>query len=147
MGELRAASQRDVEQMLGWVAELYRHDSIPFDPAIARPALMALLADPRLGQVWLIMLDGQPVGYLIVAFGYSLEFGGRTALLDELFVAEAYRGRGLGTDALRFAADTCRQLGVRALQLEVDHHNQAAQRLYRANGFVDHSRHLMTLRL
>lgn len=145
--ELVRAGQADLERLLGWVAELYHHDGIAFDAARAGPALAALLDDPTLGQVWLIALDGQPAGYLVLTFGYSLEYGGRTALLDELFVAEAYRGRGLGSRALDFAADECRKLGVRALQLEVVRHNQAAQRLYRASGFVDHDRYVMTLRL
>jgi diamine N-acetyltransferase len=145
--EFVAARQGDLDRLLGWLAELYRQDHIPFDAVVVRSALGDLLDQPTLGQVWLIALDGQPVGYLILAFGYSVEYGGRTALLDELFVAEAYRGRGLGSQALRFAADTCRQLGRRALQLEVDRNNQDAQRLYRAAGFVDHDRYLMSLRL
>lgn len=142
-----AAGQRDLDRVLSWVAELYRHEGIPFDPDVAGPALATLLDDPTLGQVWLIAVDGQPVGYLVLAFGYSLEYGGRTAVLDELFVAEAYRGRGLGTRALQFAAGECRKLGLRALQLEVERHNQDAQRLYRGAGFVDHDRYLMSLRL
>jgi GNAT superfamily N-acetyltransferase len=147
MSELLAASRGDLERLLDWIAELYRHERIPFDPAVVRPAVAALLDDARLGQVWLIAVDGLPVGYLVLAFGYSLEYGGRTAVLDELFVAEAYRGRGLGSCALQFAADECRKLGLRALQLEVERHNQDAQRLYRRAGFVDHDRYLMSRRL
>jgi ribosomal protein S18 acetylase RimI-like enzyme len=33
------------------------------------------------------------------------------------------------------------------LHLEVERQNPEAQRLYRAAGFVDHDRHLMSLRL
>jgi GNAT superfamily N-acetyltransferase len=73
--------------------------------------------------------------------------GGRDGLLDELFVTEDQRGRGLGTRALQFAADECRRLGLRALHLEVERQNLEAQRLYRAAGFVDHDRYLMSLRL
>ena len=145
MPEFLAASQGDLDRLLGWVAELYRRERIPFDTAVARAALAALLDDPLLGRVWLIAVDREPVGYLVLAFGYSIEYGGRTALLDELFVAEAYRGRGLGTRALQFAADECRTLGLRALQLEVERHNRDAHRLYRAAGFVDHDRYLMSL--
>jgi GNAT superfamily N-acetyltransferase len=147
MPEFLAASQSDLDRLLSWVAELYRHERIRFDTPVARPALAALLDDPSLGRVWLIAVNGQPVGYLVLAFGYSIEYGGRTAVLDELFVAEAYRGRGLGTRAVQFAADECRNLGLRALQLEVERHNPDAQRLYRAAGFVDHDRYLMSLRL
>ena len=147
MPEFVPASQPDVERLLGWIAELYRHDGIPFDASVVRPAVATLLDEPALGRVWLITVDTQPVGYLVLTFGYSLEFGGRTAVLDELFVAEAYRGQGLGTQALRFAADECRKLGARVVQLEVDRHNLDAQRLYRATGFVDHDRYPMSFRL
>jgi ribosomal protein S18 acetylase RimI-like enzyme len=36
---------------------------------------------------------------------------------------------------------------VRALHLEVDHTNEAARRLYRRWGFVEHDRYLMTRRV
>jgi diamine N-acetyltransferase len=81
-----------------------------------------------------------------VTIGYSIEFGGRDAFLDELFVSADSRGRGLGTRALEVAAEACREAGIVALHLEVDHANTAAQRLYRRHGFVDHDRYLMTRR-
>jgi ribosomal protein S18 acetylase RimI-like enzyme len=129
-----------------FVRELYAHDSIAFDAARVRRALGALLEDQRLGRAWLIE-DPAPVGYMIVAFGYSIEFGGRNAFLDELFVSPEQRGRGLGTRALEIAAQACREAGIVALHLEVDRANTNAQRLYRAHGFVDHDRYLMTRRL
>ena len=147
MPEFVPASPSDLHRLLAWIAELYRHERIAFDAAVVRPALATLLEDPALGQVWLIAVDGQPVGYLVLTFGYSLEYGGRTALLDEVFVDEAYRGRGLGTRALRFAAEQCGKLGVRTLELEVERHNQDAQRLYRARGFVERDRYVMSLLL
>jgi ribosomal protein S18 acetylase RimI-like enzyme len=81
---------------------------------------------------------------MIVTFGYSIEFGGRDAFLDELFISPDARGRGLGTRALEVAAQACREAGILAVRLEVDRGNTGAQRLYRAHGFVDHDRYLMT---
>jgi GNAT superfamily N-acetyltransferase len=109
-----------------------------------RAALLRLIGDDSLGRVWLIMLGDEPVGYLVLAFGYSLEYRGRDAFIDELFVVAAQRGRGLGTRAVAFAVEQCRTLGVRALHLEVERGNVAGQALYRRAGFAEHDRLLMT---
>ena len=42
------------------------------------------------------------------------------------------------------AAAACIELGVRALHLEVGRANMTAQQLYRAAGFEDHDRLLLT---
>ena len=75
MEELLLARQADLDQLVDCAAELYRHEHIPFEPAVARRALAALIDDPTLGRVWLIAIDGKPVGYLVIAFGYSIEYG------------------------------------------------------------------------
>jgi ribosomal protein S18 acetylase RimI-like enzyme len=80
----------------------------------------------------------------VVLLGYSLEFGGRFGLLDELFVKENCRGMGLGALALAFADEQCRARGWQALRLEVGQNNQRAQNLYARSGFEMHDRFLMT---
>ncbi len=85
----------------------------------ARRATLALLETPVFGNIWLLKLAEEAVGYMVLTFGFSLEFGGRDALLDELFIAEHHRGSGLGKQALLFAFDHCKKAGIRALHLEV----------------------------
>ncbi len=74
----------------------YAFDGHGFDEDKARVALTTLLRDPNLGRVWLI-LDGEaPVGYVVIAFGYSLEWLGRDAFVDEFYLLQEYRGSGWG---------------------------------------------------
>jgi ribosomal protein S18 acetylase RimI-like enzyme len=138
------ATLRDIPQLLKWIQQLYSHDSIQFDTRKVRRALRELIDNPAFGRIWILTRDGQPAGYMVVTFGYSIEFGGRDAFIDELFVAEPHRHRSVGTRALQFATRACRELGIPALHLEVDRSNTGAQRLYRAMDFVDHDRYLMT---
>ncbi len=84
------------------------------------------------------------VGYLAVTLGFSLEYRGRDAFIDELFIEPGSRGLGLGREALEIAERYCRECGVRALHLEVERHHQSAFELYRRTGFEDHDRYLMT---
>ena len=123
----QAADRPDVDALLGLRRAFCHHEDMPFDEGAARTALDNLLADGSLGKVWLIYLDGAAAGYIVLTFGYSLEFDGREAFVDELYVEEPHRGKGLGGLALRLAEEACRALGVRALHLEVDRENLRAR--------------------
>lgn len=143
--ELRTAGADDRDLLLAFIRELYACEHIPFDEARAVRSLGDLLADPSRGQIWVIERAGRPVGYAVMTLGYSLEFGGRFGLLDELFILEEHRGSGVGRQALARIAQSCRELGFEALRLEVDRTNRVARELYRKVGFAAHDRDLMTL--
>lgn len=144
---IRRGRERDVPALLPMMAAYYAQDGYPFDEATAGAALAALAADERLGWLWVLERTGRPAGYLAVTLGFSLEYGGRDAFVDELYLAPEARGRGLGRALLRRAERACRAAGVRALHLEVEPGRRAAQALYRKAGFVDQGRRLMTRRL
>ena len=80
---------------------------------------------------------------LLVECGYSLEYQGHDAFIDELYLRSHYRRQGIGAQSLRFVENAARSLGVRALHLEVERGNTAAQAFYRQVGFADHDRYLM----
>ena len=140
----RPALAVDAGALLAMMRELYEHERIRFDDGAARRALAQLLADDSCGVAHLILHGVETAGYLVITFGFSLEFGGRDAFVDELFVRDEFRGRGAGRAALGFAAEVCRARGVGALHLEVERANAAAQDIYRKAGFVDHDRYLLT---
>jgi ribosomal protein S18 acetylase RimI-like enzyme len=129
------------------MCEFYQEGRIPFDERAARAALRGVLADPAHGRALLIEVEDAVAGYLVVCFGWSLEFHGRDAFLDELYLRERFRGQGIGTRALEVAAEVCRTSGVRALHLEVERSNTRAQAVYRRTGFADRDYYLMTRRL
>jgi GNAT superfamily N-acetyltransferase len=149
---LRPSERSDIDLLVTFMRELQQEggpsfDGHPFDEAIARRCIAELIDDGRLGKIWLIEVAGESVGYAVLTLGYSLEFHGRDALLDELFVVEHARGQGIGTAILDLIAEECRRLGACAVHLEVDRPNVKAQRLYRRHGFQDHDRYLLTRRL
>jgi ribosomal protein S18 acetylase RimI-like enzyme len=113
----------------------------------AEAALRMLIADPALGEAWLIDRDGSEAGYLVVTWGFSLEFHGRDAFVDELYVVPELRGMGLGRLAIDHAAERCRARGIEALHLEVDPENDRAVSLYCRSGFRERTYRLMSRRL
>jgi GNAT superfamily N-acetyltransferase len=134
----------DLDRVVEMMAQLYGQGNAPFDPGRARRATEGLLAEPESGGVWTMAVGGRLAGYIVVLLGYSLEFGGRFGLLDELFVMEDCRGKGIGAEALAFAGGLCRTRGWQALRLEVGRENHRAIALYRRSGFEMHDRFLMT---
>lgn len=133
----RLAAESDTVTLLDFMQAYYAFDGHGFDREKARGALTKLLRDPELGRVWLI-LDGEAAaGYVVIAFGYSLEWLGRDAFVDEFYLLPPYRGRGWGRKAMAFVEDAARSLNVTALHLEVVRQNVTALEVYRKLGFKD----------
>jgi len=144
---LRNASQDDIPKLIALMAEFYAEADYPLNRVRAAEAFTALLADDRLGHVWLIEKDSDAVGHLVVTLCFSMEYGGLIAFVDDLFVRRPFRRAGLGAAALEVARGFCANRGVRALLVETGHDNVPAQAVYRRAGFVATDRLHLTLPL
>src|SRR5262249_62154699 len=60
----------------------------------AAHALRELLTSPAVGRVWLVEAAGSAVGYIVLTFGFSLEYGGRGGFVDGVFVVLSWGGGG-----------------------------------------------------
>jgi diamine N-acetyltransferase len=100
--------------------------------------------DEVYGRIWLLELEQCPVGYLVLTFGFILEFHGKHAVIDEIYLRPNYRGHGYFKMALRFVESFCQQSKIRCLRLEVEKRNEKAQESYLRAGFRQHERLLMT---
>ena len=138
------ARLEDEPTVLALMRDFYAEEHLVFDDLVARRALHALLSNPELGLVLLLSHAGNAIGYLAITFGFSLEFHGRYALLDEVYLIAAVRGRGWGKYALQLAARIAREHDVVALRLEINDTNTRARSLYLKAGFQDDRRHLFT---
>jgi ribosomal protein S18 acetylase RimI-like enzyme len=134
----RLAAESDASTLLEFMRVYYAFDGHGFDEQKARVALTTLLRDPNLGRVWLILDGAAAVGYIALCFGYSLEWLGRDAFVDEFYLLQEYRHRGWGRKTITFVEDAARSLNVTTLHLEVVRQNAAALQLYRGLGFREH---------
>jgi GNAT superfamily N-acetyltransferase len=144
---LRPATLDDLRGLLALQREYYAEDGYPFVEEVASACWRGFLAEPALGRAWVAEAAPGLVGYAVLTLGYSLEYRGRDAFVDELYVARAFRGQGIAARALALLEAECGERGVKALHLEVERGNEAARRLYRRWGFADRERVLMTKRL
>ena len=105
---LYLASMDDLDKLEPMVAGYHAFEGIDTTEENRRAALTPLL-------------EGTPLG---VAY-----------LIDEFFIRENVRGRGMGTEVLTSLLPALGQHGVKALHLEVDPKNSGAQRVYTRAGF------------
>jgi diamine N-acetyltransferase len=136
--QFRLAVETDAGTLLRFMREYYAFDGHGFDEPKAHVTLMALLRDENLGRAWLILDGGGPVGYVVLCYGYSLEWLGRDAFVDEFYLLEEYRRRGWGRRTMEFVEEAARSAGIRTLHLEVVRKNTAALDVYRKLGFLEH---------
>jgi GNAT superfamily N-acetyltransferase len=137
-------SEEEVPVLLEMMREFYAGQEMRFDTATARGTIGKVLHDRRLGEIYLIFRGAELAGYFALTFCFSLEFHGRFALLDELYLREPFRRLKLGQGVVGFAEGICRREGIAALRLEVGRGNTPAQALYRSSGFAEDARNLMT---
>ena len=109
-------------------------DGHVFEAGRVKPALVPLLASDELGVVHLVEEEGWALGYAIVTWGYSLESGGRDALIDEIYIRD--RGSGVGTFLLAAILEDLKARNIPRLTLETEKANEAARRFYSRHGFV-----------
>ncbi len=143
MATFQPVAPEQAEELLDFVRRYYTEDEIGFDEVLVRPGLLRLLAEPALGRAFFIVNTSGgdvPAGYVVFTFGFDHEAGGLLATVTDLFVEPDHRRQGLGRATLTFVAETCRALGVRGLELQVEIHNIAGQALYRSFGFQAHAR-------
>ena len=143
--ELRLATLADAELLLDFMCDYYAFDGHHYDREAARTALLGLLKNPVFGLAWLILDAETPVGYIVLCFGYSLEYLGRDAFIDEFYLVESHRRRNWGRLALEFVVEQARLHHVRAIHLEVVRRNTGALEFYRKLGFQEHGHYLMSL--
>lgn len=142
---LHLAKPDDLPRLQSLVAAFHAHEGIEQSDEDCKAALLPLLDGSPHGAAYLVGPRKGPVGYIVVSFGYSVEMGGIGGFIDEFYIRENVRGRGMGGEVLRALMPALADYGVKALHLEVARDNAKAKRLYTRLGFEARVKyHLMT---
>lgn len=141
--DFRLAEENDLDTALKMMRDFHAIDGYPFDENVVAPLFLKMVSGTEIGRFWLICVDTKVVGYLVLAFGFSFEYLGRDAFIDEFYIEETYRNLGIGQQTLDFVFVEAKKLGINVLHLELEKHNARGQHLYLKNGFEDNNRFLL----
>ncbi|MEM6897417.1 MAG: GNAT family N-acetyltransferase [Pseudomonadota bacterium] len=144
---LHKAHADDLERLIPMVIAFHEEEGLTVDDAHLRRAVIPLLSGSPHGEIFLAGPRMSPVGYLVSCYGWSLEFGGLDAYLDEFYLRKSVRGRGLAGDVLHELSQYLAGKGVMALSLEVYQKNAPAIQAYEKFGFEHRTEYGMMTRM
>ena len=82
-----------------------------------------------------VFVDGKKiVGYAITAHSYATEFGGECIWIEDIYIAENYRGQGIGTKFISYVKELYPD---KIFRLETEKNNCVALRIYKQLGFKE----------
>ena len=143
MIQFKSLQKSDIEIVTKMMQDFYAIDNYPIDIETSKKLFHEFITDENLGKCWLIYHEEEIVGYVILTFTFSFEYKGRIAFLDELYLKETTRGKGIGKITIDFIKEQATVLNVKLIYLEVENHNEKAQKLYLANDFEIHNRKIL----
>jgi ribosomal protein S18 acetylase RimI-like enzyme len=147
MTTFQSLETSQIETITQMMQNFYAIDNYLIDIEVSKKLFQEFISDEKLGKAWLIYSNDDIAGYVILTYIFSFEYKGRIAFLDELYIKESYRGKGIGKQTIHFIKEQASNQNIKLIYLEVENHNQNAQKLYLANDFVIHNRKLLKHKL
>ena len=136
---IRPATLHDVPVLMNFSRELAEYEREPTAVLITEEALAKDgFGSQQKFRALIAEWDGRPVGYALFYDFYS-SWRGSGIFLEDLFVREQLRGRGIGKALLSHVARIARQEGCHAIRWEVLDWNKPAIEFYKSLGarFLD----------
>lgn len=148
MTAITLASAADLDRLMPLMRAFHEEAAIDVSEEDRMAAVTPLLDGSPFGAVWLIGPARAPIGYVVICFGWAIEFGGMDGFVDELYIRPSVRGRGIGTEVMINLPKELSKNGLRAIHLEVSRVAIRTQEAYKRAGFKPRSDYmLMTRRL
>jgi ribosomal protein S18 acetylase RimI-like enzyme len=139
---IRAALPLDETTVLPLAEAFHREDGHPLAPS--GPATIgALLRGSPLGEIFLLEEAGLNLGYFVLCYTMSVEFGGLVVILDDLYLLPQARGRGVGRAVIAKIEAIAREKKAVQVFLEVEKANARALNFYRQHGWRIRERHML----
>jgi ribosomal protein S18 acetylase RimI-like enzyme len=125
----------EMDTLREYIEALYKHDE-DFEAVInIEEGVKSLLRNESLATPYFINRGEERVGYVILTRYHSVEKGGLTIYIDELYVEDRYRKKGIGGKVMEEIMQLARTLGAKTLWAQTETYNKAAQSFFKGHGF------------
>ncbi|MFD2179597.1 GNAT family N-acetyltransferase [Veronia pacifica] len=142
---LKEPSVDSMHKLIELSKELHDHEALSFDPEHTQKAFEFLMDSPSYGDVFLIHAeqDGHQeiVGFVVLCYSFSVEFGGQIAVIDQIFINRSWRRQGVGSHVLPILEDKVKQRKCQAVILEVNIGNSGAREFYEQFDYTPRRQH------
>ncbi len=135
--DIRAATEADVPLILSLIKDLARYEKL-LDQVVATETILqeSLFGPCPRAEVIIGNIRGIPVGYALFFHSFSTFLGKSGMYIEDLYVQNAHRGKGLGKAMLMHVAELAGKRGCKRLEWSVLDWNEPAIRFYESLGAV-----------
>jgi GNAT superfamily N-acetyltransferase len=107
---IRKASHKDVSLILHFIKDLAEYEKLSEQVVATEEILQeTLFGDKSYAQVLIAEIEGKPVGYALYFYNYSTFLGRPGLYIEDVFVSEEYRGRGVATALFKYCAHIAKE--------------------------------------
>ena len=141
---VRAATTADLGGMTSLLEELFNIE-VDFTPDLRRQrqGLASLMANPE-ATLLVAVVGKEIVGMCTLQPLISTAEGGTVGIVEDMVVAEAWRGKGLGSVLIDAIEETAQNQKMSRLQLLTDQDNEPAELFYKKHKWEQ--THLIAMR-
>jgi GNAT superfamily N-acetyltransferase len=133
--KIERAVLADLDAIHRLLQDQFGEHDIELSSKSLKDAIAEMLVNDRWGMFFVARDEGQVIAVAAIAYAWTLEHGGKSAWLDELYVIPERRGKGIGTALLQEVVKELQNQGCKAIDLEVEREHRRAERLYQREEF------------
>lgn len=133
---IRKLTADDKEIYIGMAEEFYHSDAVlaPIPRTFIERTVEEALRSDTYAEIFLFEYEGETAGYALIAKTFSQEAGGMVWWIEEVYIRELFRSKGLGREFFEYI-ENHKDEGVARLRLEVEEENIRAVSLYERLGY------------
>ena len=134
--EIRKFADVDREIVLDMMRRFYNSPAVITNGSekIFAANVDACLSDSSLIEGYVFVEGEKIIGYGMLVKSFSTEFGGECIWIEDIFIEENFRGKGISTQFMNFIKE---KYSDKILRLETEHDNFKAINLYKNFGFKE----------
>lgn len=134
---IRVATEDDVPLILSFIKSLADYEKLSHEVVATEADLREFLFGPRpVAEVILGVWSDEAVSFALFFHTFSTFLGRPGLYLEDLFVKEEMRGRGIGRSMLAYLAEEARKRGCGRLEWSVLNWNSPAIEFYKSLGAI-----------
>ena len=134
MIEIRQATEKDVDIIFNFINELAIYEKLENEVIATKELILETLFKNNKADVLIANYYGKPVGMALYFYTYSTFLGKIGIYLEDLYVKEKYRGKGIGKLLINNLAKICLDNGYGRLEWSVLDWNKPSIDFYESLG-------------
>lgn len=132
--EIREIRESDRSTLLDMMKTFYSSEAVATNGSdeIFNNDIDACIGNSPYLEGYVLTNDGEILGYTMLAKSFSTEYGKVCIWIEDIYIIDSCRGRGLGSMMLKFITE---KYPNALLRLEVEEENKRAVAAYKKAGF------------